>query len=99
MPIITTGYEPSGWNPGLVDERVFAQDPAGTPAQAGYVDGGGPYIFGWDLWGSITIDDLHTAVSQRGMWVYYISLWRDQPAIIGFDNYRAILVYRAGTGG
>ncbi len=99
MPQVITGFEPSGDNWALVAEKVYYQEEPGTQVQAGYVVGGGPYIFGWDLWGSISIDDLHASCSAKGMWIDYISVWRDQPAIIGWDSYLACMVYRAGTGG
>ena len=100
MPLVHTGYEPSGDNWKIVAEKVYAQEPSGTQVQAGYVTGGGPYILGWDLWGSISIDDLYNECTAKGMVIQYISVWRDQPTLpIGFDSYRACMVYLAGTGG
>ena len=93
MALVHTGFEPSGDNWTLEDERVYQQAPVDTKLIAQYVDGGGPSIFGWDLWGSLSIDSVHQSLSQRCA-VYYIGLWHDPPGFLGtgVDNYRAIAI-------
>jgi hypothetical protein len=95
MPIITTGYEPgAGWT--LEAEKVYAKDAAGTQVVAEYADVRVLSVAGIDLWSGIgNIDNLHAQLSAGGLWIYYMSLWRNPPGFfIGFDDYRAITVHR-----
>ena len=102
-PIIVTGFEPTGggslfnqgW--GLIDQKVFNKDPAGTSAAASYQDAWVPSVpvFGFDLWPQITIDGLYGQIQSKFR-VYYISLWRNPPTLVGvLDYFRAITVQQA----
>ena len=91
-----TGLEPSGDNWKLAAQQLYKTwTPAlGTTAVFENQDGGGLYILGWDLWGSISIADVYKGLAGRCKAVYYIALWRDQPTLpVGIDTYRAIAVH------
>ncbi len=94
MPQLTTGWEPDtsqGWN--FIDDRVFAQDPPGTQVVSGYQDSRVVAVAGFDLWGSISMDDIASHIQGQGKTVYYLSVWRNPPnPFIGFDDYRVVTV-------
>jgi hypothetical protein len=91
-----TGLAPHGQNWALEHQQVFrAWTPAlGASAIFESQDSSGPYIFGWDLWGSLTIADVYAQLIKHCKAVYYIGLWRNPPGFpIGIDNYLAIAVH------
>ena len=102
MPLIITGYEPSGgkslfsqgWR--MTAQKVYNKDPGETPAIATYQDANIPSITGIDLWPVVTIDQIYGHISSSAR-VYYISLWRNPPAILGtgIDYFRAITLSKA----
>lgn len=96
MPLVRTAYDPDtsqGWY--LAAEKVYAQGPPGTRVVSEYVDARILSIAGIDLWGGLGIDNVHDEMSRNGLWIYYMSLWRNPPnPILGFDDYRCIAVHR-----
>lgn len=100
MPQVITGFEPSGgqslfsqgWR--LTAQQVFNKDPAGTDAVATYQDAQIISLTGIDLWPAMTVGQLYSVFAGKGLRVYYISLWRNPPAILGtgVDYFRAITV-------
>lgn len=103
-PQVKTVRDPSGgssiFNTGwaFVTDKVFAQDPPGTQVRTSEVDLWAISIAGFDLWGAyISIDALAAATTAKGAHVYYISLWRNPPRLLGTggDFYTAVAVTKA----
>ena len=98
MPQVTTQYDPSGSNWQFVEDRLYRYASPGERISVEADDSTGASIFGFNLWGSLTIDQVHDAMLQHGgaSEVLYISLWHNPPAILGtgIDSYRAIASYK-----
>jgi hypothetical protein len=102
MPLVVTGYEPSGgqsifsqgWR--LTSEKVFNKGVAGTLTNAAYKDASIPSLTGIDLWPVLSINSLYGQIASKAL-VYYISLWRNPPAILGtgIDYFRVISVQKS----
>lgn len=95
MPQVITGYEPDtddGWE--FVDEEVVQKGAPGTPVVAGYQDSSVISIAGFDLWSSISNQQLVSQVRARSAICYYLSRWRNPPSILGtgLDQYRICYV-------